>query len=74
MKYIFTFDLQLNHVVDCSWAPWQSWNACTKTCGSGTRTKVRTKSVTEANGGTCSGALSDTEACNTQECSGLILL
>ena len=63
-----------NNPVDCTWAPWYSWSACNKSCGGGSRTKVRTKSVVEAHGGTCSGALIDTEACNSQECPGLNLL
>ena len=59
-----------NYLVDCTWATWNSWSACNKSCGGGTRTKSRTKSVTEANGGTCSGTLTKTEACNDQDCPG----
>ena len=62
-----------NYLVDCTWAAWNSWSACNQPCGGGTRTKSRTKSVAEAYGGTCSGALTDTEVCNSQECPGLNL-
>ena len=64
--------LELNHPVDCIWAPWNSWSACDKECGGGTRIKERTKSVTETHGGTCSGASKDSEVCNWQTCPGLI--
>ena len=66
--------LQFNPPVDCSWAPWNSWSTCNKPCGGGTRTKDRAKSIKEAFGGRCSGAQREAEACNTQECPGLILL
>ena len=72
------WNLVLNYLsyfpVDCTWESWKSWSACTKPCGGGSQTKKRTKLVTEAFGGTCSGALTDTEACNSQECPGLNLL
>ena len=55
--------------VNCKWSDW-STNQCTKTCGGGQRTKTRTKKVSEKNGGTCSGTSSESEACNTQRCSG----
>ena len=73
MEYIFTFCLELILPVDCIWAPWNSWSDCNKECGGGTRIKERTKSVTEAYGGICLGASTDSEDCNIQTCPGLIL-
>ena len=44
---------------------------CTKSCGGGIRTNVRTEKVSEAHGGElCEGAASVEENCNTQECPG----
>ena len=63
-----------NIEVDCIWGLWKSWSACTKSCGGGTRTKNRTKSITEAYGGTCLGNWTETQECNEQNCPGKFLL
>ena len=60
--------------VDCIWGTWESWSPCTKTCGGGTRTKNRTKSITEAYGGTCFGNWTETQACNEQNCPGTFVI
>merc|ERR1712212_341674 len=54
--------------VDCTWGPWGSWSACSKTCGGGTRTQTRIKSVVEANGGDCIGKNQQEETCNQEKC------
>ena len=59
-----------NYEVDCTWTSWKSWSACTKSCGGGTRTKGRIKSVTETYGGTCKGNATETQFCNEQKCPG----
>ena len=43
---------------------------CSKNCGNGTRTKHRTKTLDEANGGICDGTDTEEENCNTQDCAG----
>ena len=43
---------------------------CSTLCGGGSRVKVRTKLVEEANGGSCNGNTTENEECNVQECSG----
>ena len=43
---------------------------CSKNCGNGTRTKHRTKTLNEANGGICDGTDTEEENCNTQDCDG----
>ena len=43
---------------------------CSKNCGNGTRTKHRTKTLNEANGGICNGTETEEENCNTQDCAG----
>merc|ERR1712212_1235711 len=55
-------------IVDCTWGPWGTWSACSKTCGGGTRTQTRIKSVVEANGGDCIGKNQQEETCNQEKC------
>ena len=59
---------EINNSVDCTWGPWGSWSACSKTCGGGTRTQTRIKSVVEANGGDCIGKNQQEETCNQEKC------
>ena len=52
---------------------WGDWvkGECSKTCGSGTRTKTRTEKVPQSNNGSpCQGSSTDTENCNTKPCPG----
>ena len=58
--------------VHCKWNNWVT-GECSKTCGTGTRTNTRTKSVTEAYGGTCTGQLTEIEECNTHHCPGRMM-
>ena len=51
----------------CEWNEWQS-GVCSKKCGGGIRTQVRTKKVEEAHGGTCEGERAEREDCNQHEC------
>ena len=62
-------------LVDCEWNDWQSWSDCSGTlhCGSGTKTKTRTKSVIENSSGACLGHTSETEFCDQGECPGELL-
>ena len=53
---------------DCTWADWSTWSQCSKTCGQGTRSKSRVKTVTEIGGGSCSGQPNETEQCNEKSC------
>ena len=54
-------------VIHCVWDHWEI-GECSKTCGTGTRTNIRTKLIEEQNGGTCSGDPAEFEACNTMDC------
>ena len=58
-------------VVNCQWGNWYSWGGCTRSCGGGTRTRYRSKTVIEEYGGTCSGSTTATENCNTGSCPGM---
>jgi len=51
---------------DCEMGDWSGWGSCTKTCGSGTRTRSRT--VTSAPDGAECGCLEETETCNSNKC------
>lgn len=66
----------LHEVNDCNTMPcafdmevsqWATWGACSKSCGSGTRTRSRSV-VNEAQHGGRTYALSESEACNEHEC------
>ena len=51
----------------CQWGSWGSAGGCSRTCGGGTRTKVRSKTRTEINTA-CSGSATKVESCNTAKC------
>ena len=55
---------------DCVWGPWSTWLSCSKTCGGGTETRLRTKTKAERNGGNCPESGFDIKTCNTQSCPG----
>ena len=55
-------------VVNCEWNAWESTSDCSVTCGEGTQTQRRTKSVEEAAGGICSGKTQKTIPCHKDEC------
>merc|ERR1719192_1620998 len=55
--------------VDCVMSDWADSGACSATCGGGTMTQTRTVVTEASNGGTaCPTSLSQTKACNTQDC------
>jgi len=57
--------------VDCKWADWSDWDACSDDCGGGQHSRVRLLSRPPQNGGLPCNA-SDKEQvgpCNTQSCS-----
>ena len=53
--------------IHCEWDEW-TLGECSDSCGTGTRTNTRTKTVVEANGGTCTGQPTEIEPCNTHPC------
>ena len=56
--------------VDCLFTDWSDWSECSATCGGGTQTRTRLVLVYPKDGGDACPALSDSQSCNTQECTG----
>ncbi|CAG5122853.1 unnamed protein product, partial [Candidula unifasciata] len=54
--------------VDGFWKEWQSWAACSLTCGGGTRERTRQCNLGQYGGKNCTGNYSETEPCNQQNC------
>ena len=54
--------------VDCVVSAWAPWEACSKTCGGGSRTRGRSIKVSSNFGGVPCPVTVDTEACSTQAC------
>jgi hypothetical protein len=54
--------------INCVLGEWSQWSSCSAPCGGGTQTRTRTVVTPAAFGGTPCGALSETQACNTQLC------
>ncbi|CAK0804700.1 unnamed protein product [Prorocentrum cordatum] len=56
--------------VDCQWAQWDDWAACTRTCGGGNHRRTRTVLTTQENGGAPCAAEDKAEVapCATQSC------
>ena len=46
------------------WNEWGDWGSCSKTCGSGEKTRSRDCSEPEG----CTGNSSDTQVCTEQKC------
>ena len=49
---------------------WSEWNACTKSCGDGTKSRVRRISVEPASKGMKCNSTIDTADCSTRPCPG----
>ncbi|XP_075689566.1 hemicentin-1 [Rhinoderma darwinii] len=55
--------------VDGSWSDWSPWEECSKTCGSGKKTRIRTCHMPPGQGGkSCLGKAVDIIVCNTEPC------
>ena len=51
---------------DASWGSWISWSSCSRTCGDGSRTRLRPCTGSSSNG--CPGSSVETETCNDGAC------
>jgi len=65
---LIVFVFPISALVNCQWSNWSAWESCSKSCGGGTQTSTRSKTVQETNGGTCSGSSERSKSCNSQSC------
>ncbi|XP_039591708.1 hemicentin-1 isoform X2 [Polypterus senegalus] len=56
--------------VDGNWSEWSTWEECTRTCGQGNRTRVRscTNPSSQHGGKACEGKAVDLLVCNVRPC------
>ena len=54
--------------VDCRVSSWSYWGTCSRTCGSGVKTRTRTKTAYESCGGSCYYHFTDKKTCNSNCC------
>ena len=59
-------------LVNGGWSEWGSWTSCSHTCGGGSQTRMRTCTNPPPSGGgaDCQGGNSQSQSCNTDECTG----
>ncbi|CAH3040441.1 unnamed protein product, partial [Porites evermanni] len=57
-------------LVNGGWSEWGSWTSCSHTCGGGSQTRMRTCTNPPPSGGgaDCQGGNSQSQSCNTDEC------
>ena len=61
--------------VDCQESEYGDWSKCSKTCGGGERTSIRTVQQEPLNGGkTCEGVERKVESCNENTCPGINII
>ena len=58
--------------VDGDWSEWTTWDACSKTCGSGkkARTRMCNNPAPTVDGSPCMGDNRDEKPCNINSCPG----
>jgi len=54
--------------VDCKVDEWQEWSACSASCGTGVKERIRSVLKHAAFGGTPCDSTNEDESCNTQSC------
>ena len=71
ITFIFIW-LHFWSIVNCEWGSWTTGD-CSTTCGDGTRTNTRLKTVAEQHNGRCEGSPSMNERCNERPCPSMSL-
>ena len=59
-------------LVDGNWSAWETWSTCSKTCGNGTRARVRlcNNPAPAHEGKDCAGEGNGSEVCLVRHCPG----
>ena len=72
---LFNYNLKIwniakSDVIDGNWAEWAGWGSCSRSCGTGSRSRRRscTSPAPSESGKDCIGLASQTENCNTRAC------
>ena len=63
----------ITFLVNGKWSTWEEYSNCTKTCGTGqkSRTRTCTDPAPSGRGKNCVGSTSETIECNTNACPGI---
>ena len=63
------------YTVDGEWSSYGNWSDCSAECDGGFKTRTRhcNNPVPKGGGADCVGKDLDTQACNTQQCTGYLL-
>ena len=59
--------------VNCQWSNWSASGSCSKSCDGGRQKYTRYKTVSESNGGSCTGSDEKYNTCNSKACPGKFL-
>ena len=61
-------------IVDGNWGAWGAYSSCSKTCGTGIKTRSREcdDPAPVGLGEDCSGDTTETALCNTESCTGRV--
>jgi len=54
--------------IDCIMSQWATWSTCSRSCGVGIQSRLRTETVSAAHGGKSCGLLSQHQLCNMHNC------
>ena len=58
--------------MDCRWSSWGIWSLCSRSCGNGVQSRIRTIARTAKYGGEkCSGRKKGQRSCNQRKCQGI---
>ena len=61
--------------IDCEWGSYGDWTECSEDCGGGNKTRSRSKTALESNGGKeCEGNATEIVTCNEDSCPGIYVL
>mmetsp|Transcript_11735 Transcript_11735/g.25416 ORF Transcript_11735/g.25416 Transcript_11735/m.25416 type:complete len:533 (-) Transcript_11735:151-1749(-) len=72
-KGIPGMDAIVPNMTNCSWYPWDSWEDCSRSCGTGHQRRERSIMIYPQDGGTmCSGERWEVRPCNTWNCTRLV--